>query len=96
MKIIEWLQHWYSENCDGVWEHMYGIEIETLDNPGWHVKINLKDTKYENMFQNKEKNDNGKNDWIICEITSTDFQGFGDTHKLENIIEIFRKWLSEC
>ena len=41
---IEWLQQWYQKNCDGEWEHLYGIEIETLDNPGWHVKIDLEET----------------------------------------------------
>jgi len=83
----------YAENCDGMWEHMYGVEIETLDNPGWHVKIDLKDTKYENMFRGEVENDNGDVDWIRCTINDTEFQGFGDIHKLKNIIEMFKDWV---
>lgn len=33
--IFEWLQKWYKSQCDGDWEHEYGIKIETVDNPGW-------------------------------------------------------------
>lgn len=47
--VIKWLQDWYFENCNGDWEHTYGITIETLDNPGWQLKICLEDTKYENI-----------------------------------------------
>ncbi|WP_203237204.1 Imm53 family immunity protein [Streptomyces gilvosporeus] len=31
------LTAWYTSQCDGGWEHEYGIRIETLDNPGWSV-----------------------------------------------------------
>ncbi|WP_081062456.1 Imm53 family immunity protein [Burkholderia cepacia] len=33
------LQRWYESRCDGVWEHAHGIEVVTLDNPGWKVKL---------------------------------------------------------
>lgn len=33
MDILKWLENWYSSNCDGDWEHLYGITIRTLDNP---------------------------------------------------------------
>lgn len=39
--MIQWLQNWYSSNCDGDWEHDYGITIETIDNPGWNIKIDV-------------------------------------------------------
>lgn len=26
-----WLQSWYLSNCDGEWEHGYGVAIDTLD-----------------------------------------------------------------
>ena len=38
------LQLWYSRQCDGDWEHGLGIRIESLDNPGWSVRIDLKGT----------------------------------------------------
>ncbi|WP_066978499.1 Imm53 family immunity protein [Streptomyces sp. NRRL F-4489] len=35
---------WYASQCDGDWEHEHGIRIETLDNPGWSVEIDLEET----------------------------------------------------
>ena len=39
-----WLQQWYYGHCNGDWEHGSGIHIDTLDNPGWSITINLEDT----------------------------------------------------
>lgn len=47
MNLLSWLQEWYSENCNGDWEHSDGIRIATLDNPGWSIKISLLDTSIE-------------------------------------------------
>jgi len=33
------LQAWYVVQCDGDWEHTYGVKIETLDNPGWMLRV---------------------------------------------------------
>jgi hypothetical protein len=32
--LLKRLQDWYVSQCDGGWEHTYGISIDTLDNPG--------------------------------------------------------------
>jgi hypothetical protein len=42
--ILTRLQDWYRSQCDGDWERQYGIKINTLDNPGWQVQIELNDT----------------------------------------------------
>src|ERR1700722_12742042 len=42
--IFIWLQRWYKIHCNGDWEHSYGIQIDTLDNPGWTITIDLQDT----------------------------------------------------
>ena len=47
MSITNWLQDWYLEQCDGNWEHENQIKIYTLDNPGWTIKIDLKDLDIE-------------------------------------------------
>jgi len=49
MNTVTGLQSWYQGNCDGDWEHQFGIQIETLDNPGWLVKINLEGTLQEGV-----------------------------------------------
>ena len=47
MNLFEWLSKWYSSMCVDEWEHFYGIKIETLDNPGWIVTIDLLETCYQ-------------------------------------------------
>ena len=39
MDILDWIQDWFKDNCDGHWEHGEVIQITTLDNPGWEVEI---------------------------------------------------------
>ena len=43
------IDQWHKSNCNGDWEHSYGVTIETLDNPGWWVKIDLAETPQENL-----------------------------------------------
>ena len=47
--MLERLQRWYLYRCDGDWEHSFGITIETLDNPGWMVTIDLQDTEWQDL-----------------------------------------------
>jgi hypothetical protein len=42
--VLAELQRWYLDQCDGDWEHAYGITIDTLDNPGWSLRIDLTET----------------------------------------------------
>jgi hypothetical protein len=42
--ILTWLQAWFLSQCNDTWEHSYGIKIDTLDNPGWEVVIDLAGT----------------------------------------------------
>ena len=86
MNDITWLEAWYQQNCDGYWEHSYGIEIETLDNPGWHVKIDLSKTDYVNLKAEELKEDTDDDNWIRCSITNGIFNGYGDCKKLGVII----------
>lgn len=90
MKALEWLEWWYEEACDGNWEHLYGISIDTLDNPGWKVRIDLRETEFEDMCMDKIVQDNGERDWYTCRIENRIFEGCGDCRKLKTIITIFR------
>ena len=47
MEILNWIQQWFIDNCDGKWEQGQGIQITTLDNPGWEVDFEYFNCKYE-------------------------------------------------
>ena len=39
MDVLSMVNEWFKSQCNGDWEHDYGITIQTLDNPGWSVDI---------------------------------------------------------
>ena len=90
MSIVSWLEEWYNSNCDGDWEHCYGVSIETLDNPGWSVIIELHETQLEGRHFNNVTLDNAEDDWFSCRVENSTFYGTGDSSKLMKILEIFK------
>lgn len=96
MDIIKWLENWFTKNCDGDWEHGYGIRINTLDNPGWSVSINLQGTELEDKNFKPVEIDRNDLDWIYCRVEDRTFRGAGGTMNLEELLMVFRQWaLSE-
>jgi len=87
------LQDWYEAQCDGDWEHQYGVEINTLDNPGWMVKVDLAGTNLEGAsFATVDETHRSEDDWIYCEVRDGRFWGSGGTHNLLEILRLFRSW----
>ena len=97
---LTWLTHWYAAQCNGDWEHVYGVEIDICDNPGWVVRIDLKDTKFAGresdlMTSNLNDSDGDTSQrWYRCQIIGNRFEGAGGVHDLSTIIEIFREWVN--
>ena len=89
---LAWLQTWYQAQCDGDWEHSYGIRVDTLDNPGWSVKIDLKGTDLEHEPMPPSFRDDGPDDWIRLEVKDGQFLGHGAPSKLACILGAFREW----
>jgi hypothetical protein len=103
---LSWLQQWYSEQCDDEWEHGSGITIETIDNPGWSVKIRVEGTELASAQFEPVKSALSETDWIQCRVAERKngllpnsspnyrrFEGFGGALNLGDIIKIFRTWV---
>lgn len=96
MDILLWLQKWFDENCVEDWQHFYGIKIETLDNPGWHISIDLKETRVENKpFQEIIKDLESDLDWLHCKVENTIFSGNCSPKHLITVLDLFKKWVEE-
>ncbi len=93
MENLNWLQNWYKKQIDGDWEHTYGVAIKTIDNPGWHIEIDLNETSYEHLNSEFKLIDNSKDDWYGVEIKNKKYIGVGDPSKLDFLIKIFRKFV---
>lgn len=92
MNALNWINEWFKSNCNGDWEHGYGITIETLDNPGWNVEIYLYDTELEGQPFKEIQFTNAEDDWLECKVENYFFRGMGDSNKLQQILEIFVAW----
>lgn len=98
MTTLERLQAWYTRQCNEDWEHLYGVKIDTCDNPGWWVRIDLKDTPLESVpFARlaEDVDDDGFQQgprWLDCKLIDGVWNGAGDETKLERILDIFLAW----
>ncbi|MFD0048926.1 immunity 53 family protein [Actinomycetes bacterium NPDC127524] len=96
MSVLKWIEQWYFDQCDGDWEHRKGIEIHTLDNPGWYVTINLLGTNLEEKSMEKVEIERNDNDWLHCWIKDNsdeyEFHAAGGAKNLEEILNFFKDW----
>jgi len=99
---FEWIQQWYSEQCNGVWEHHAGLTITTLDNPGWMLTVDVRGTALELKALEKdrvlcersaeERAALPDGHWLDCSIKNGKFVGAGGPLDLAAVIEQFREW----
>lgn len=92
LDIIIWIQNWFVGQCNEEWEHSYGIKIETLDNPGWTVTIDIAGTYLEDETMEKVSTERSENDWINCSVVNKQFKGYGGPQQLKEILENFKCW----
>ena len=86
------LERWYASQCNGEWEHGYGVRIDTLDNPGWHVHIGLHGTKKQDASLAKVSINRSQNDWMIYGFEKQEFQVACGPENLSEAIDIFVGW----
>jgi hypothetical protein len=100
MDPLQFLQAWYhsnansnaNANADGHWERSHGVTIESLDNPGWLVTIDLEGTPLEKRAMPPVAMEVSKRDWLLCEVDHNRFRGQGDPEKLLPILQVFQTW----
>jgi hypothetical protein len=83
---------WYSSHCDGDWEHTYGIEIGTLDNPGWRVVIDLTETELEGKLMSRQTQEESDADWVQWWADGATFQAACGPMNLSIAIEAFLRF----
>lgn len=98
MNTLSEIQTWYHDQCNGDWEHGYGVRIDTLDNPGWSVRITVRDTALESKSFTSvqhgvgDQSEEGSDDWMICRVENGEFVGYGGPFKLDEILRAFLDW----
>lgn len=92
MNIFSWLENFFIQNCDGNWEHGDVIQIASLDNPGWSVRIDLVGTELAEPDFTDVQQQHSANDWMVCRKRDGFFEGFGGPTNLTLILETFQRW----
>ena len=76
------------------------MSIETLDNPGWLVKVDLTGTAMQGVNMEEvhqgETNHIGvhwKQDWLNCKREGNRFVGAGGPMSLLSICDMFKLWV---
>ncbi|MDI7164983.1 Imm53 family immunity protein [Leptospira santarosai] len=93
--MFSWLMEWYQSQCDGDWEHEYGIEINTNGDRGWQVKIEVNFTELDGVVINHTLIQQGLNDWYFFSLKDGKFLAEGDPKKLSIILEKFKEiWVT--
>ena len=98
---LNWLAGWFLSQCNSQWEHGDGVVIETLDNPGWTIKIALRGTGLERRpfetLEHGEPNEdlhewqqNGS--WWIIRKTDEHFVAMCGPLDLPRVVQIIRAW----
>lgn len=89
-ETLERLMRWYSDQCDGKWEHVYGIGVRTLDNPGWSVRIKTTGTATPLADLEWRRSDpDTATDWLHFRVEGGTFEAAGDPKKLDAMLRLF-------
>jgi len=96
MDVLQELQNWYQSHCDGDWEHSNGVTIDSLDNPGWVVKVDLSETDLADRgFSEISHQMQHDSEWMLCRVVNQKFEGAGGPLMLEKILRVFLDWAAQ-
>jgi hypothetical protein len=92
---LTWLQGWYTTHTDGNWEHEFGVLIETIDNPGWSVEVDLSRTELDGRaFVSKEVH-RSEDDWLSAWVEDGKWKLACGPLNLAEGLHYFRAWAGD-
>lgn len=92
---MSFLVDWFASQCDGDWEHDTGIQIETLDNPGWSVDIRIEDTDLQGIEIDWVQLEEDESRWLFWRSTGLQFQARCGARDLERALAAFEAFASQ-
>lgn len=97
-----WLSQWCLSQCNNDWEHSFGVKIDTIDNPGWSLKIDLTDTQMEGRTFERVVHGEPSGDleewrrtgsWWVARVEGDAFHVACGPLDLSAAIGVFRRWV---
>ena len=93
MSTLDRVQSWYLSQCDSVWEQQHGVKVETLDNPGWQVAIDLAGTRWAGRPFEPQQTDASEHDWCRCWVDGAVFHAAAGPCNLDQALQVFLDWV---
>lgn len=90
---LVFLQEWLLDHSDGEWEHDEGVTIESLDNPGWLLRVALTGTDLEGAVLDKRELNGESASWVHAWADGTTFDAAAGPLGLGAAIEEFRRFV---
>ncbi|MCH5674934.1 Imm53 family immunity protein [Streptomyces gilvus] len=85
---------WYRAQCDGDWEHEFGVRIVSLDNPGWSLEVDLVERTAEGRTMPRRRRDDGGR-WLVAWSDGEVFRASCDPVSLEAVLELFLEFVAQ-
>jgi hypothetical protein len=88
---LRWLEEWYTNQCNGDWEHYLNCRITAKDG-GWSVRLRISDTELEDRpFPDLAVN-RSDSDWFSCTLDGEYFTAVCGPQNLEDVLRAFMTW----
>ena len=93
MDNLSWLDQFFGSLTDGEWESEFGITIESVNNPGWMVRIDLDGTGLNPSTFRTVSDQRTEKNWIECKVEEGKWLGGGGIGNLDEVLSVFRAWV---
>ena len=90
---LSFVTEWYQRHCDGEWEHAYGVRVDTIDNPGWSIEIDLVGTELQGSKLDWVKDGADADEvWLFWRSTGTKFEAACGAGDLDRAFSAFKNF----
>ena len=82
--LLDWISQWYANECDGYWEHIYGVRGEIDEKGQLHLVIDLDETIWQDEDFQEESN---------CRKEEYKFIIDCECQEIITCLTIFKEWI---
>ena len=79
------LENWFSDSCNGDWEHSGGFKLEWKES-GWQFDADFYDLNYDRTVDIKSSHRNSERDWFKYRLDGEHFYAYSSSGNLHKIL----------